>query len=166
MDFNPDTWGTVADWVGGLGTTAAFIAMAIVINRDAKARRMFQARKVVFLSEATQLKVPTQGRNFQMKYTLQNHSDEPIYRVMFYTQQGYKDQDFVDAKIVLPPGALHTCAHIGYDNDPPICVTFRDSSGLGWIRCRPDNSEFLPSICSPQLVLIAWPLAAGRSGMG
>lgn len=25
MDFNPDTWGTVADWVAGLGTTAAFI---------------------------------------------------------------------------------------------------------------------------------------------
>lgn len=36
MDFNPDTRGTVADWVGGLGTIAAFLAPALVINRDAK----------------------------------------------------------------------------------------------------------------------------------
>lgn len=134
MDFNPDTWGTVAEWVGGLGTTAAFLATAVVINRDAKARRMSQARKVVILPEATRLKAPTQGRVYQKMYTLQNHSDEPIYRIMFYTPDGYKDQDPIDGKFVLPPGDSHTCAEGGFDNDPPLMVTFRDSSGLGWIR--------------------------------
>jgi hypothetical protein len=48
MDFNPDTWGTVADWVGGTGTTLAFLATAYVVWRDAKVRREAQARKVAY----------------------------------------------------------------------------------------------------------------------
>lgn len=47
-DFNPGIWGTVADWVGGLGTTAAFVAAVIVIGKDANVRRLAQARKVAY----------------------------------------------------------------------------------------------------------------------
>jgi hypothetical protein len=48
MVFNPDTWGTVADWVGGLGTTPAFLATAYGITCDVKVRRESQARKVAY----------------------------------------------------------------------------------------------------------------------
>jgi hypothetical protein len=54
MDFNPDTWGTVADWVGGLGTTAAFLAAVVVITKAAKVRKIAHARRVVFVSEDTE----------------------------------------------------------------------------------------------------------------
>lgn len=55
MDFNPNTWGTVAEWVGGLGTAAAFLITAFVVYRDAKVRRMAQVRKVVFTVETLDL---------------------------------------------------------------------------------------------------------------
>lgn len=94
---------------------------------------MAQARKVVFVSEVMRLKVPTLGRTYQKKYTLQNHSDEPISHHV-YTPDGFKDQDPSDAKLVLPPGDLHTCVESGFDNDLPITVTFRNSSGLGCVH--------------------------------
>jgi hypothetical protein len=48
MDLNPDTWGTFADWVGGIGTTLAFLATAAIIYRDSKVRREAQARKIAY----------------------------------------------------------------------------------------------------------------------
>jgi hypothetical protein len=45
------TWGTVGQWVGGIGTTLAFTATFYVIRRDAKVRRYAQARKIIFYND-------------------------------------------------------------------------------------------------------------------
>lgn len=140
MDFNPDTWGTVADWVGGLGTTAAFLATALVIYRDAKVRRLAQARKVVYTSERTDTyslamvafhddedePVPSIRRQ-----VIKNLSDEPIYMAYFYYQDRHKRPQFLAKQNIVLPGAEFV-----YESDEarlPL-VVFRDNSGVGWIR--------------------------------
>ncbi|WP_181405855.1 hypothetical protein [Pseudarthrobacter phenanthrenivorans] len=48
MDFDPDT--SAPSPIGfGLGTTAAFVAAVVVITKDAKVRKLAQARKVVYV---------------------------------------------------------------------------------------------------------------------
>lgn len=140
MDFNPDTWGTVADWVGGLGTTAAFLATALVIYRDAKVRRLAQARKVVYTSERTDTySLATYALHNEedgptpsiRRYTLKNLSDEPIYMAYFYYQSRMKRPTFLAKQNIVLPGADFV-----YESDEvfvPLAF-FRDNSGVGWIR--------------------------------
>ncbi|WLQ05677.1 hypothetical protein [Arthrobacter oryzae] len=140
MDFNPDTWGTVADWVGGLGTTAAFVATAFVFFRDAKVRRIAQARKIVYIAEATEFYsiastafrdtgdgLPTPIH----EYILKNLSDEPIYGVRFIASGGPRKGRRLTAREVVLPGDAFT-----YEDEldyPPV-VAFRDNSDVSWVR--------------------------------
>ncbi|BCW78311.1 hypothetical protein [Arthrobacter sp. NicSoilC5] len=137
MDFNPDTWGTVADWVGGLGTTAAFVATAIVINRDAKVRKLSQARKVVYITEEFGIPASTDADgnvSFDMstRYIVQNLSEEPIYDIRLYArhQDGSRRWLAAEYDILLPEKAFTLNAQ--FDEAP--LVTFRDNSGARWIR--------------------------------
>jgi hypothetical protein len=51
---DPKVWGTVAQWVGSLGTTSAFFATFYVILKDAKVRRQAQASHVAYyLTDST-----------------------------------------------------------------------------------------------------------------
>ncbi|MFB9654787.1 hypothetical protein [Pseudarthrobacter oxydans] len=140
MDFNPDTWGTVADWVGGLGTTAAFVAAVVVIAKDAKVRKLAQARKVAYTWEDTDtyslatvaFHEEEDGPTPSIKrYTLSNLSDEPIYRAIFYHHGPHHVLQFLAQQAIILPGAKFS-----YESDegqPPL-VTFRDNSDVGWIR--------------------------------
>lgn len=136
MDFNPDTWGTVADWVGGLGTTAAFVAAVVVIAKDAKVRKLAQARQVVYVSEngivyrnadANGVTHPEEVRD----YILKNLSDEPIYKIYFYYQDRAKRLRYLSRCNVVLPGA--DFIYQGGDEHLPL-VAFRDNSGNGWVR--------------------------------
>lgn len=141
MDFNPDTWGTVADWVGGVGTTAAFLATALVIYRDAKVRRLAQARKVVYTSEDTDTYSlatvafhkdedgPTPSIR---RYVLKNLSDEPIYTAIFYYQDRLKRPNFLSWQEIVLPGA--DFIHESDETRHIPLVMFRDNSSVGWIR--------------------------------
>jgi uncharacterized protein YcfL len=140
MDFNPDTWGTVADWVGGLGTTAAFLITAFVVYRDAKVRKLAQARKIVYVSEETEYVslVTASFHNYSTgpvphlhRYTLKNLSDEPIYRVFFYAHDGLRKGQALDAKEVVLPGAEFS--YEAEANEAPLAC-FRDNSDVGWVR--------------------------------
>jgi hypothetical protein len=140
MDFNPDTWGTVADWVGGLGTTAAFLITAFVVYRDAKFRRLSQARKVVYVAEETEYMsvVTASFHDYETgpppnlyKYILKNLSDEPIYGIRFISSGGPNKGHRLAAKDVVLPGEEFT--HEDELAYPPI-VAFRDNSDVGWVR--------------------------------
>lgn len=140
MDLNPDTWGTYADWVGGLGTTAAFLITALVVYRDAKVRRLAQARKVVYTSERTDTySLATYALHNEedgptpsiRRHILKNLSDEPIYMAYFYYQDRQKRPQFLAKQNIVLPGAEFI-----YESDDawlPL-VFFRDNSGVGWIR--------------------------------
>ncbi|MHA7209674.1 hypothetical protein [Arthrobacter sp. MDT1-65] len=135
MDFNPDTWGTVADWVGGLGTTAAFFAAVLVIARDAKVRRIGQARKVVYTSEKLNLiqltlKGHESGPVENQSYILTNLSDEPIYDV-FLMVGGYNGE-IAGSKEVLLPSQSYSVALQSSKKAPT--ALFKDNSQVAWIR--------------------------------
>ncbi|WP_026536951.1 hypothetical protein [Arthrobacter sp. 9MFCol3.1] len=136
MDFNPGTWGTVADWVGGLGTTAAFIAAVVVIAKDAKVRRIAQARKVVYITlegsafEKDEATGQTRRRN-TIRYVLKNLSDEPVYSVRFIVRSGPYRGLRLGAKDVVLPGEDFACKLEA--DDPPVAV-FRDNSDVRWVR--------------------------------
>lgn len=84
MDFNPDTWGTVADRVGGLGTTAAFLITGFVVYRDAKVRKSAQAMQVANVVRKPDdfMNALFQGKDVPVDYILSNMSPEPIYDVV------------------------------------------------------------------------------------
>ncbi|MEV7572632.1 hypothetical protein AB0P28_05955 [Pseudarthrobacter sp. NPDC089323] len=142
MDFNPDTWGTVADWVGGLGTTAAFLVTGFVVYRDAKERRSAQARQVAyFLRRPTNFIYKSlKGEEVRVEFFVSNMSPEPIYDVVHYhhldTALG-----ILDYKDVILPQETHALANQGYippevvelKGSPPL-LRFRDNSGHVWIR--------------------------------
>jgi hypothetical protein len=126
-------WGDVPEWVGGLGTTAAFTATFFVIRRDANERQREQARKIVFyqaeMSPGTapsQLARIAQSSKEIWTYELHNLSDEPIYSVNF---QGLHGQ--LEIVPILLPGEHH---HGSPSLDPYVTVTFTDNSGGSWER--------------------------------
>lgn len=134
MDFNPDTWGTVADWVGGLGTTAAFLATALVISRDAKVRRFAQARMVGFYYQA--LRPEDRETDYAHPYALylKNLSDEPLYDVNFRI---YKDGKYLaqyELRPVLLPGEVLKTTYDGQPKLKEVAANFRDNSGVDWMR--------------------------------
>jgi hypothetical protein len=135
MDFNPDTWGTVADWVGGTGTTAAFLAAVIVIAKDAKVRKIAQARKVAYIAEDKTVydtdEVGVSRPRNAVRYVLKNLSDEPIYRIFFYAHDGARAGNALDGTPVILPAEEYAYE---FDIDEPPLACFRDNSNVGWIR--------------------------------
>lgn len=143
MDFNPDTWGTVADWVGGVGTTAAFIAAVVVIAKDAKVRKIAQARKVVYVSEETEFSTyksvlsgdTSTGSHTRIhRYILKNLSDEPIYRVFFYAHEGKKSGRALDSKDVILPG--DEFAYEFEVDEPPLASSGTTPTSVGFATSR------------------------------
>lgn len=135
MDFNPDTWGTVAEWVGSIGTTLAFLATFIVIRRDAKVRRIAQARRIVYTVETLNLmQLTIKGHEppalMDKSYSLTNLSDEPIYDV-FFLIDGANGQIPASKDVVLPGEVFSAEVETGVK--API-VLFRDNSETAWIR--------------------------------
>lgn len=44
-DFNPDTWGTAAEWVTGLGTAVALILTYLLLRHEIHARKAGEAKE-------------------------------------------------------------------------------------------------------------------------
>jgi hypothetical protein len=123
MDFNPSTWGTVADWVGGVGTTLAFFATFYVIRRDAKLRRTSQARRIVYYFSYFIPGEPMEDRWFHIR----NNSDESIYDVFFYDHGGRQISQ--GARQVLHPGE-----ETKYRSLEVPRISFRDGARVRWLR--------------------------------
>ncbi|WP_427117019.1 hypothetical protein [Pseudarthrobacter scleromae] len=136
MDLNPDTWGTVAEWVGGLGTTAAFLAAVVVIAKDAKVRKLAQARKVAYVTEKLTVYDHVRGATHVRqvpKYVLKNLSDEPIYDVSFHADAGItagQGPAIGEQDVVLPGEDFATKIEL---DEPPL-AHFRDNSNVAWMR--------------------------------
>ncbi|WP_311212353.1 MULTISPECIES: hypothetical protein [unclassified Arthrobacter] len=135
MDFNPDTWGTVAEWVGGVGTTAAFIATFVVILRDAKQRRRQQARKIAFYVE-DQLLADLRGGGTvtYSNFTVANLSDEPIYDVRILAEPRGEYRNNVRSVRHLQPGDKLAYSVEWSTNALLAPALFRDNSGRRWHR--------------------------------
>lgn len=146
MDLNPDTWGTVADWVGGLGTTLAFLATAVVIYRDSKVRREAQARKIAYYYREVD-RAPEDVRGKYTKWWMHevhNLSDEPIYRVQHHEIHGdIRLPVHLRFRDVLLPGQSFTIQEERFPSKSRREVQFLDNSGRAWIRTlRGDLKEF------------------------
>jgi hypothetical protein len=149
MDFNPDTWGTVAEWVGGTGTTLAFLATAYAITRDVKVRREAQARKVAYYFREVD-RAPDEVRGRYTKWWIHevhNLSDEPIYRVRHHriNQNGTRLPMYLRVREVLMPGESFAMREPDYPSKSRREVQFLDNSGRSWIRTlRGDLKELRP----------------------
>lgn len=138
MDLNPDTWGTVADWVGGIGTTLAFLATAAVIYRDSKVRREAQARKIAYyFREVDRSPEEVQGRYKKWwVHEVHNLSDEPIYRVQHHevSHRGTRVPMHLRFREVLLPGESFAIQEAQYPSKSRREIQFLDNSGRPWIR--------------------------------
>lgn len=137
MDFNPDTWGTVAEWVGGLGTTAAFLITAIVVYRDTKVRRESQARQVAYIvrKPAGYIYASLQGKEIPVTYVISNMSPEPIYDVLQYTRGHLPGHmSLIHHLDVLLPTAEFEIPQQDFNRKDPPLLCFRDNSGHRWLR--------------------------------
>lgn len=133
MDFNPNTWGSVADWVGGVGTTAAFAAAVFVIGKDARVRKTAQAQQVAyFLHRPKGFSYITHDEG-DADYFVTNMSPEPIYDVVQY----YRTENslgILHYKDVLLPQQEFEFPQADYTRIAPPLICFRDNSGNIWIR--------------------------------
>jgi hypothetical protein len=131
---DPATWGTVGQWVGGVGTTLAFGATFYVIRRDAKVRRYAQARKIVFYDTYdTDVRYDELNEKHYFDCIVKNLSDEPIYDVALID---IPDNDDL-ALILLPQEALTYTQITGFPSS--ISLYFRDNAGLYWSRSSSGN---------------------------
>ena len=84
------------------------IAAIVVIAKDAKVRKIAQARRVVYVAETRQLMAiavaggPSYGGGTSTRYILRT-SDEPIYRVFLYAHAGAKDGKSLDSTPITLP---------------------------------------------------------------
>lgn len=135
-EFPPGEWGTYGQWASAIITGLAFGATFYVILRDAKVRKIAQARKVLYVSVeklvANDDEV-TGHTNMRMspRYVLRNLSDEPLYRAFFYAHDGLKAGKALDSRAVILPGEEFM---YDFDIDEPPLACFRDNSDVGWIR--------------------------------
>jgi hypothetical protein len=141
MSFDPSIWGTVADWVGGIGTSLAFVATFVVILRDARVRRYTQSRKVVYVVETTKpIPLPGSGHedialDEQTRFVVKNLSDEPVYDVLHYLHSSRNHRrELLALKTVLLPGEETAYESDKYSVSEGPRVTFRDNSGWFWNR--------------------------------
>jgi hypothetical protein len=118
--YDATVWGTAAQWVSGLGGTAAFLATSYVIWRDARLRRTAQLRKITFYERPVDEGIVA---------TLVNRSDEAIYRVCL------RNRDLAEWKSALLPGEP---LEIRMDTDGASAI-FTDASGTIWSFTSPDK---------------------------
>lgn len=138
MDMNPDIWGTVAEWVGGVGTTLAFLATASIIYRDSKVRRLAQARKIAYYFRPED-RGPAEVDGRYTKWWIHevhNLSDEPIYGVKQYQLDSRRLSDplYLRVKEILLPGEIFRIREKRYPSKSRRGIIFSDNSGRPWIR--------------------------------
>jgi hypothetical protein len=128
---DPATWGTVGQWVGGIGTILAFTATFYVIRRDAEVRRYTQARKIIFYYDwVPSEKKPTEGgQGHQRDHIVRNLSDEPIYSVMFFD---VTTGEILKWSPILLPDEPAITYREELDEGHIICLRFNDNSGKEW----------------------------------
>jgi hypothetical protein len=139
--YDATLYGSVGQWVGAVGTTAAFGATFYVILRDANLRRKSQARKVAFYIERTYRngESAAQGHNpTSYDYTVHNQSDEPIYSATIYVERpGFTLYDAALGSIdwLLPDKKDHVSLKVLPHEVRGVAFTiFRDNSGDWWRR--------------------------------
>lgn len=129
MDFNPDTWGTVADWVGGLGTTAAFGVAASVVALDLRQRKRAQAEAISYhyqIADFTDLVVD------DYRYQVRNDSGLPIHGIRLFDKAD--PQTRVSPSGPLLPGEIWTHRTTTWDRFTMPSLAFVDSAGRKWTK--------------------------------
>jgi hypothetical protein len=131
MDFNPDTWGTIADWVGGLGTAAAFGITAFVIGGDVQRRRRDKASRVSYYFELVEPASLRDNPRNDYRYHVHNYSDNSIYSVFLYHSVNIEDRK-MKVETVLLPGDEWTIRTGDWDYANMPRLAFRDAHGKRW----------------------------------
>ncbi|WP_285250229.1 hypothetical protein [Pseudarthrobacter sp. fls2-241-R2A-168] len=131
MDFNPDTWGTVADWVGGLGTAAAFAITAFVIGGDIKRRRRDQASRISYYVQIADPASLRDNPRDDYIYSVHNYSDNAIYSVFLYHPVNIEDRK-MKSDVALLPGDEWTIRTGDWNHANMPCLAFRDADGNRW----------------------------------
>lgn len=135
--FDSSVWGTVGDWVTGLGTVSAFGATFYVIRRDAKERRRSQAKKTS-LYVITRQRAPEEVEGKHKVWydlTFKNLSEEPVYDVYFMMVEGKRLIDSLGYEEIVLPGEIRERRyHYSNVTFGGVDVIFRDNSGKNWRR--------------------------------
>lgn len=131
LNFNPDIWGTVADWVGGVGTAAAFGITAFVIWGDVRRRQRDQANRVSYYFEIVDPASMRDNPRNDYLYHVHNYSDNTIYSVSLYHPVNLEDR-FIKSDTVLLPGEEWALRLDKWDYANMPKLAFRDADGTRW----------------------------------
>lgn len=166
VQFDPDEWGTVAEWVAAIGTAGAFAATVLLLRTEARARRAAEAYR---RSEQARLVAawPTSVTEAQpeneygnavedgVTVAWHNRSEEPVSDVVIVIDG--QPEDHLE---VLPPGITggrsYRTPPATSARWPSIEIHFIDAAGQLWRRDAAGRLILTPasrSSASPQSVL-------------
>lgn len=132
-------WGDVATWVGGIGTTLAFIlAFAQLIVQRRKEQKQKESAQSELISSWVSDEL--HGKSI---VTILNVSANPVYQVILKLANfGHdltvgEEWDYTRCIAILPPGRSYTVIegdYHGMNFFPSIQIAFVDSAGKSWLR--------------------------------
>jgi len=146
-------WGDVPTWVAAVGTVGSLVAGGVLLSQqgrqitdqrrsDSKSQAKLVSAWPVSVTSITQKSAP--GKPVERaEITLQNGSDEPIWRCKIWVWSGFTlhpvDRQGALYQLVVPK-TLHSVAilfngepHSGAEL-PPVVIMFDDAAGLHWAR--------------------------------
>lgn len=138
-------WGSVGEWVGGIGAAMAATVAVSVVFRDSRAQRYRQARLV-----SVDFNLQPTGesrREWEITIRVVNHSNEPITQVCVPTETGWLEQydlmtgeatglkqmDFYPVSDRVEPRDVVETVEIG-SRGMPLWLQFVDNDGRVWRR--------------------------------
>ncbi|GAA1885670.1 hypothetical protein [Lapillicoccus jejuensis] len=149
MAYDPNTWGSIAEWASGAGTVGALGVAVNSYRKDVDDRRRSQAKLVALVG----LKADSQpvDPSFEFlpeyffeepfTYTLHNLSNQPIYAVRFarYSDEGQLsiiDNGYVDGprRVGTLMPAESTQIRVEPLHAMFLLVLYRDNAGHTWLR--------------------------------
>lgn len=137
-------WGSVADWVSGLGTMAAVIVGVVQWNLDRKKSLTQQERAQA--GKVCHWVAKSKPSAVSGNLVLRNGSDLPIsdvyirYRHLFgnVLSRDGKDRERSQAIAKVGPDAQFEAVS-GEVREDSVTLTFRDSAGVYWQRAADDT---------------------------
>lgn len=153
MAFDPDEWGTVADWVAAIGSAGALLAAVHLIRQETLQRRLEKADRDWAQARLVSITSSSAGGGFRgfdeagepidvgpYSYdatgTVDNSSTMPLHNLQIDVYVGEVPVRRLQQAVLLPGRRCEAKGRLGNVAEPDLqaraTVSFTDAAGLDW----------------------------------
>jgi hypothetical protein len=122
-------WGSVPDWLAGLGTILAFILAFTVLRRELRAIRVHEARLVSVWSTYIG-SVEDTSKSYAFELFVRNGGTEPVYSVRIRI----RGTEMLSYDVLPPDATEKSTISLEMRERPLLSVQFLDVQGQLWER--------------------------------